>query len=77
MINCKFTSIADDIPRLDLGNLPAYLPSECPVPVVTPQQVFTKLRKVKMGKSGGPDCLPPRVIKEFAYELCFPFSQYL
>ena len=74
MINCKFTSIADDIPRLDLGNLPAYLPSECPVPVVTPQQVFTKLRKVKMGKSGGPDCLPPRVIKEFAYELCFPLA---
>ena len=36
--------------------------------------VFNKLKKVKLGKSGGPDCLPPRIIKEFAYELCFPLA---
>ena len=70
-INHRFTSVADDIPCLDYNNLPAYLPAESPVTSVSAQEVYKKLRKVQAYKSGGPEHIPPRLIKEFAYELCF------
>ena len=33
------------------------------------------LKLAKLNKSGGPDCIPPRLIKEFSYELCFPLTE--
>ena len=33
------------------------------------------LMNLNLNKSGGPDNVPPRLIKEFAYELCFPLAE--
>lgn len=74
-INSRFTSVADDIPHLNIDNLPAYLPACGPPPSVTPEQVYVRLKKLKLNKSGDPDHIPPRLIKEFAYELSFPLSE--
>ena len=30
---------------------------------------------MKLSKSGGPDCIDPRLIMEFAYELSFPLTE--
>ena len=68
-INQRFISVANDISQLHLNHLPAYLPSETPRMSVSPWDVFKKLKSLDITKSGGPDCIPPRVIKEFAYEL--------
>ncbi|CAB3978520.1 Hypothetical predicted protein [Paramuricea clavata] len=36
VVNDHFLSINDDLPPLDLGSLPAYLPAPQPVPIITP-----------------------------------------
>ena len=74
-LNERFISVANDISPLDVSQLPAYLPSGAPPPSVSPQDVFQKLKKLNLSKSGGPDCIPPRINKEFAYELCFPLAE--
>ena len=73
-INNTFIAATRDIPALDHARLPAYLPSHSPPPTITPEEVYKKLNKIKIGKSEGPDCFPPRLIKDFAYELCFPLT---
>ncbi len=74
-------SVNNDLPSLDLTSLPAYLPAPQPIPVITPEEVCTKMLKIKTFKSNGPDNIPNRVIKEFAYELadpvCFIFNTSL
>ena len=76
-INRQFITVAQDIPKLDCNSLPAYLPMISSPPSVSPQDVFIKLKKLNINKSGGPDCIPPRVIKEFSYELSFPLCQII
>ena len=71
-INTNFISVAQDIPPLDHNSLPAYLPSITPHMTVSPHEVYNKLKRINTSKSGGPDCIPPRIVKEFAYELSFP-----
>ena len=71
-INTNFISVAQDIPPLDHNSLPAYLPSITPHMTVSPHEVYNKLNRINTSKSGGPDCIPPRIVKEFAYELSFP-----
>ena len=45
-----------------------------PPPRIEPWEVYHKLKSVKVGKAGGPDMIPPRLIKEFACELSVPLS---
>ena len=74
IINSHFASVAADVPPLDMSLLPAFLPSPTPPPRIEPWEVYHKLKSVNVGKAGGPDMIPPRLIKEFACELSVPLS---
>ena len=80
-LNSYFLSVNNDLPSLDLSSLSAYLPALQPIPVITPEEVCTKMLIIKASKSNGPDNIPNRIIKEFAYELadpvCFIFNTSL
>ena len=76
-INEHFISVASDLPPLDRCCLPAYLPSLSVCPRVQPHEVYLKLRKIKCNKAGLSDDLPPRVVREFACELCQPLADIL
>lgn len=62
-INHHFTSIAKDIPVLDMDNLPAYLPAPEPCPSLQEWDVFNQLRRINSRKAGGPDGIPARIIR--------------
>ena len=64
-----------DIPALDLTQLLAFLPAAEQVPLLHTHQVCKKLLAVKPFKAMGPDNIPPRVLKEFAYELADPVTE--
>ena len=51
-----------------------YLSSCGPPHTVQPWEIFGELRKLKSGKSSGPDGVPVRLIKTIAYELSNPLS---
>ncbi|XP_063969538.1 uncharacterized protein LOC135157541 [Lytechinus pictus] len=73
MINRFFVSIAEDISRLDLTDLPAYLPS-LPLPTIQPWDVYQELQHLSRRKAPGPNCGPARIISEFALELSHPLK---
>ena len=73
-INQHFASVADDLPLIDTTQLPAYRPSLFPPPNVQYWDVYRELKQIKCGKSGGPDKIPARLIREFAYELTTPLT---
>ena len=68
-LNQYFATVAADIPPLDTSCLPLFLPSAEEVPIVHSHVVCKKLLHVKTNKAMAPDSIPPRIIKEFAYEL--------
>jgi len=76
-INEHFASVANDQPPLNMDELPSPEPSDSLDLVVQQHEVFTKLNKIKSGKAGGPDKIPGRLIREFAYELSLPLSDIL
>ena len=68
--------VSEGLHPLDFSKLPAYLPAEEP-PQLYPWEVFAELGKLKAAKSAGPDQIPPRLLKEFAYELSVPLTDIL
>ncbi|KAI8484927.1 hypothetical protein Bbelb_373340 [Branchiostoma belcheri] len=75
-INCSLSSVTNSLPPLDPSSLPTYLPS-LPPPTVQPWEMYQKLLKVKTRKAAGPDSIPGKIIKEFAYELSGPLADIL
>ena len=73
-MNYLYTAVNSDIPPLDVTALPAFLPSTEAIPTIQPYQVCKKLPLVKSSKAHGPDNVPARVLKEFAYELAAPVT---
>ncbi len=76
-INSMFASVSDGIPPLDVSELPSFLPAQAPPPHLHPWEVYAELKKINPNKSGGPDMIPGRIIKEFAYELSTPLCDIL
>eukprot|EP00918_Siedleckia_nematoides_P068960 GHVU01150341.1.p1 GENE.GHVU01150341.1~~GHVU01150341.1.p1 ORF type:complete len:234 (-),score=11.70 GHVU01150341.1:1379-2080(-) len=76
-INAHFTAIASSLPTLDRGRLPAYLPATRPAPSVTRQQMWKELSRIKVHTAAGPDNIPNRILKEFAFEFSTPISDIL
>ena len=74
-LNQYFATVAADIPPLDTSCLPLFLPSAEEVPIVHSHVVCKKLLHVKTNKAMAPDSIPPRIIKEFAYELIEPVTK--
>ncbi|XP_003730516.1 uncharacterized protein LOC100891003 [Strongylocentrotus purpuratus] len=72
-INRFFVSIAEDIDRLDLTDLPTYLPA-LPLPEIKPWDVYWELQHLNRRKAPGPDSIPARIISEFALELSSPLT---
>ena len=71
-LNTYFLSVSNDLSPLNPLLLPAYLPAPRPVPKIFPDEVCTKMLNTKVFKSSGPDNIPNRIIKDFAYELAEP-----
>ena len=60
---------------LDYSNLPAFLPARD-----LPWNVYSVLKKIIVSKATGPEGIPPRLVKEFAFELSMlsvPFTNLL
>ena len=74
-LNQYFATVAADIPPLDTACLPPFLPSADEVPILHSHVVCKKLLHVKANKAMGPDSIPPRIIKELAYELAEPVTK--
>ena len=77
IINKHFVAVASDLPSLVTSDLPAFLPTPHPCPIVQPWDVYKELSKTKINKSGGPDGIPPQIIKNFALELSTPLADIL
>ena len=65
------------VPPLNTAELPAYLPAKDPPPQLYPWEVHSELKKINPIKSGGPDKIPGKIVKEFAYELSIPLTNIL
>ena len=63
----NFTSLTDHFTALEP---PVLAPQEVPPEfLVSEREGFQALSAVKIGKTIGPDCIPNRVLKEFAHEV--------
>ena len=73
---CMFyASVNNDVPTFDITKLPTFLPAAEPPPKVEPHEVCKKLLSIKAFKSSGPDNIPSRILREFAYELAEPITR--
>ncbi|XP_033124934.1 uncharacterized protein LOC117123193, partial [Anneissia japonica] len=76
-INTFIASFSQSQEPINLEGLPAYLPSFVPPPTFQTWEIFEDLRKINVKKAGGPDNLPPKVIRECAYELSVPITDLI
>ena len=74
VLNEFYVSVSSDIPPLDKDSLPAFLPSRNDIPTIQPREVCIKLRALTTHKSAGPDKIPNRILKDFAYILADPVA---
>ena len=74
-LNMFYASVNNDVPTFDITKLPTFLPAAEPPPKVEPHEVCKKLLSIKAFKSSGPDNIPSRILKEFAYELAEPITR--
>ena len=77
VINCKFVDVSAHLEPLDNCKLPSYLPARSSPPCLHPWNVYSVLKKINASKATGPDGIPPRLVKEFAYELSVPLTDIL
>ncbi|XP_078594556.1 uncharacterized protein LOC144872371 [Branchiostoma floridae x Branchiostoma japonicum] len=75
-INKTLAAVIQSLPPLDTSLLPAYLPAQ-EAPSIKPWEIYQKLQKVKTKKAAGPDEIPAKLAKEFAYELSAPLADVL
>ena len=69
-----YVSVNEDIRPLDATTIAAFLPAETCVPTIQPHEVCRKLLAVQPFKAQGPDNVPCRILKEFAYKLAEPVT---
>ena len=74
-LNKFYISVNADIPPLDITTLPAYLPAVDQVPYIEPHEVCEKFLVVNSSKTCGPDNIPGRLLKEFAYLFAEPVAK--
>ncbi|XP_035697779.1 uncharacterized protein LOC118430852 [Branchiostoma floridae] len=76
-INSHLAAALQKHAPLRLEDLPAYLPSPAPPPVVSVWDMWNRLRNVKIGKATGPDGISPRIIREVSFELSQPLCDVM
>ena len=72
-----FTKVSAHVPPLNTVKLPAFLSTKDPPLQLYPWKVYSELKKFNPTKSGGPDKIPGKIEREFAYELSIPFTDIL
>ena len=65
-INDYFVGITEDFVPLKYSAIPIDVPEEL---LVTEDEVFRSLSRIKINKATGPDCIPNKLLKDFAIEL--------
>ncbi|CAH1268587.1 LRRC58 [Branchiostoma lanceolatum] len=73
-INVKLASVSQSLPPLDMCSLPAFLPAH-PVPTINVWDVYNRLKSTNCNKSPGPDGVPARILKEFAFQRLAPTAK--
>jgi hypothetical protein len=73
-LNEFYVSVNTDIPSLDNNSLPAFLPSRNDIPGIQPHEVCNKLCALPTHNATGPDEIPNRMLKEFAFILAEPIA---
>ena len=73
-LNEHFSSVCCQLPPLRLESLPSYLPAP-PPPEIHVWEVQKRLSKLNASKSGHPEDIPIKIIKEFSYELSVPLTK--
>ena len=76
-INNRFLEVAADLPHLERDLLPAFLPSPSPCPEIQPWETYQQLCSLNQRKASITGDLPVRILREFAYEICFPLTNIL
>ena len=59
---------------MDVTTLADFLPAETCVQVIQPHEVCRKLLAVQPTEANGPDNVPCRILKDFAYKLAEPVA---
>ena len=72
-INSHFAAVNSTLPPLNHESLPSFLPARSTPITLTEYEVFRHLSKIPATKAPGPGDIPPRLLKEFTYELAMPF----
>ena len=75
VLNGYFSSINTDLPYLDLCSLLAYLPARHSLPTISVEDACSKMLSISTLKSHGPDAIPNRIVKDYAYELAETVSK--
>ena len=70
-----YASVNNDVPTFHITKLPFFLPAAEPPPKLQPHEICKKLLSIKVCKSSGPDNIPSRILREFAYELAEPITK--
>ena len=73
-LNYFILYVNEDIPTLNMSKLRACLPAADQLPTIHPYQICKKLLILNPFKTAGPDNIPPRILKEFAYKLSDPLE---
>ena len=76
-LNEFYVSVNADIPTFDVNLLPGFLPSNDASLSVQPYEVCQKLLALQPYKATGPDNVPSRFLKDFAYLLADPVTAIL
>ncbi|XP_033116859.1 uncharacterized protein LOC117116866 [Anneissia japonica] len=76
-INAHLANFSQIHEPLNLDKLPAYLPSSNPPPQFEPHEIFEDLRRININKAGGPDSIPPKVLRKCAFELSVPVTDLI
>ena len=64
-INQHFAGVFNQMPVLNLKELPAYKPTLL-ASIITPDQVYKSVRNIKTSKATHPSDIPSKIVKEFA-----------
>ena len=73
IINNHLASVCNQMPCLNLSNLPAFCPT-LPSALISPCEVRKSLSKINTSKATHLSDIPSKIIKEFAFELTEPLT---
>ena len=74
-LNMFYASVNNDVPTFDVTKLLTFLPAAESPSKLEPHEICKQLLSIKAFKSSGPDNIPSRILREFAYKLAEPITK--